>query len=197
MNFTNAAIRMTQDYDVLSTLPILESGGLILYPTDTIWGIGCDATNIKAVSNIYKLKQRADSKALICLVANDAMLERHVEKVPEVAYDILDLSTKPTTIVYDKPKGIAENLIAEDDTIAIRVATDKFCQYLLNKFKKPIVSTSANISGQPTPKQFSEIDETVLNGVDYIVDLHRGKICLNPSAIIKLSADGIVKVIRQ
>ena len=125
------------------------------------------------------------------------MLERHITEVPEVAYDIMDLSTKPITIVYDKPKGIAKNLIAEDNTIAIRVASDKFCQYLINKFKKPIVSTSANISGQSTPKRFSEIDEPILKGVDYIVNLHQEKIADTPSAIIKLSSDSIVKVIRK
>lgn len=186
---------MTQEIN--KAIEVLSRGGLILYPTDTVWGIGCDATNEEAVKKVYQLKQRADSKTLICLVANDAMLERHVTMVPEVAYDIIDLATKPTTIVYDQPKGIAENLIAEDDTLAIRVASDKFCQYLINKFKKPIVSTSANISGQPSPKQFSEIDEPVLNGVDYIVDLLQEKISGTPSAIIKLSCNGVVKVIRK
>lgn len=182
--------------EINKAIAILENGGLILYPTDTVWGIGCDATNEEAVRKVYALKERTDSKALICLVGNDAMLERHVEEVPEVAYDIMDLSTKPTTIVYDHPKGIAKNLIAEDNTIAIRVASDKFCQYLINKFKKPIVSTSANTSGQQTPKQFSEIDESILTSVDYIVNLYQDKIAHTPSAIIKLSAAGIVKVIR-
>ena len=109
------------------------------------------------------------------MVANDAMLERYVEKVPEVAYDILDLATKPTTIIYDQPKGIAKNAIAQDNTMAIRVASDKFCQYLIHKFKKPIISTSANLAGQPTPQCFSEIDKTILKGVDYVVNLQRDK----------------------
>lgn len=183
--------------EINKAITVLENGGLILYPTDTVWGIGCDATNEEAVDKVYKLKERADSKALICLVGNDAMLERHVAEVPEVAYDIMDLSTKPTTIVYDHPKGIAKNLIADDNTLAIRVASDKFCQYLINKFKKPIVSTSANTSGQPAPKQFSEIDKPIIKGVDYIVNLQQEKIAHTPSAIIKLSADGIVKVIRK
>ncbi len=183
--------------EINKAISVLQNGGLILYPTDTVWGIGCDATNEEAVRKVYELKQREDSKALICLVANDVMLERHVKEVPEVAYDIMDLSTKPTTIVYDDPKGIAKNLIAEDNTLAIRVASDKLCQYLINKFKKPIVSTSANISGQSTPKQFSEIDNPILKGVDYIVNLQHEKIAHTPSAIIKLSADGIVKVIRK
>ncbi|MFK7814195.1 MAG: L-threonylcarbamoyladenylate synthase [Maribacter sp.] len=183
--------------EINKAITILENGGLILYPTDTVWGIGCDATNEEAVHKVYKLKERADSKALICLVANDAMLERHIPIVPEVAYDIMDLSTKPTTIVYDNPQGIAKNLIAKDNTLAIRVASDKFCQYLINKFKNPIISTSANISGQPTPKQFSEISESILKGVDYVVNLQQDKMAHTPSAIIKLGTDGTVKVIRK
>ena len=114
----------------------LKEGKLILYPTDTVWGIGCDATNPEAINKVYQLKQREDSKALICLVAHQAMLERHVKEVPDVAYDIMDLATKPTTIVYDDPVGIAPNLVAQDNTLAIRVASDKFCQYLINKFGK-------------------------------------------------------------
>jgi len=183
--------------EINKTITILENGGLILYPTDTVWGIGCDATNEKAVAKVYEIKQRTNSKALICLVANDAMLERHVSEVPEVAYDLIDLSSKPTTIIYDKPKGVAQNLIAEDNTLAIRVASDKFCQYLINKFKKPIVSTSANISGQPSPKQFSEISKPIIKGVDYVVNLHQDKIASTPSVIIKLSNDGQVNVIRE
>ena len=178
-------------------IEVLEKGGLILYPTDTVWGIGCDATNEVAVKKIYDLKQRNDSKALICLVANDAMLEKHIKKVPDLAYDIIDLSTKPTTIIYDGPTGIAKNLIAADDTLAIRVASDKFCTYLIGKFKKPLVSTSANIAGKPTPKSFKEIDAAILTGVDYVVNLHRDKKNENPSAIIKLGNNGNVKIIRN
>ena len=183
--------------EINKCISVLEKGGLILYPTDTIWGIGCDATNEIAVQKIFKLKQRDDSKTLICLVSNDAMLEKHIEKVPEVAYDIIDLSIKPTTIIYDSPKGVAKNLIASDDTLAIRIASDKFCQYLINKFKKPIVSTSANISGQPTPKSFNEITGQILKGVDYVVNLHRNDNKAVPSSIIKLGNDGTVKVIRE
>nr|WP_299069750.1 L-threonylcarbamoyladenylate synthase [uncultured Allomuricauda sp.] len=175
----------------------LKKGNLILYPTDTVWGIGCDATNPDAVKKVYALKRREDTKALICLVANQAMLERHVEQVPEVAYDIMDLAQKPTTIVFEQPKGIAKNLIAEDNTLAIRVASDKFCQYLINKFGKPIVSTSANISGETTPKQFKEISQEILKGVDYVVNLPEENKNPSPSSIIKLSNDGQVKVIRE
>ncbi|CAZ97046.1 L-threonylcarbamoyladenylate synthase [Zobellia galactanivorans] len=183
--------------EIDQAISVLQQGGLILYPTDTVWGIGCDATNESAVKKIYDLKQREDSKALICLVANDAMLERTIEEVPDLAYDIMDLSTKPTTIVYDNPKGIAKNLIAEDNTLAVRVASDKFCRYLINKFKKPIVSTSSNISGRPTPKSFGEIDKVILKGVDYVVNLQPEEKNAVPSAIIKLSSDGTVKVIRE
>ncbi len=183
--------------EINKAISILEKGGLILYPTDTIWGIGCDATNEAAVQKIYNLKQRQNSKTMICLMANDAMLERYVAQVPDVAYDIMDLSTKPTTIVYDNPKGIAKNLIAPDNTLAIRVATDKFCRYLINKFKKPIVSTSANISEHPAPNNFSEIDDLILKGVDYVVNLQPEQSIGTPSVIIKLSNDGTVKIIRQ
>lgn len=183
--------------EIESCLKVLEKGGLILYPTDTVWGIGCDATNENAVQKVYTLKNRDDSKSLICLVANDAMLERHVENVPELAYDIMDLSTKPTTIIYDRPKGIAQNLIASDNTLAIRVASDKFCQYLINKFRKPIVSTSANISGKPVPRSFDEISDSILKGVDYVVNLPSQSPNAVPSAIIRLGNDGTVKVIRE
>jgi L-threonylcarbamoyladenylate synthase len=183
--------------EINKCIEVLENGGLILYPTDTVWGIGCDATNEKAVEKVFQLKQRDDSKALICLVANDAMLEKYVEKVPDLAYDLMDLSTKPTTIIYDKPRGIAKNLIAEDNTLAIRVASDKFCTYLIGKFKKPIVSTSANISGNSTPKSFQNIDEAILKGVDYVVNLHREKLNNSASSIIRLSNDNTVKIIRE
>ena len=182
--------------DINNCIEVLENGGLILYPTDTIWGIGCDATNEEAVKKVYRLKQRDDSKALICLVANDFMLEKYISEVPEVAWDIIDLSEKPTTIIYDNPRGIAKNLIASDNTLAIRIASDKFCQYLLGKFKKPIVSTSANVSGSPAPKSFDEISQHILKGVDYVVNLNRDKKNGPPSSIIKLANDGTVKIIR-
>jgi len=183
--------------EINKAISILEKGGLILYPADTVWGIGCDATNEVAVEKVYRLKQREDSKAMICLVANDVMLERHIEQVPAVAYDILDLATKPTTIIYDKPVALAKNAIAQDNTMAIRVASDKFCQYLITKFKKPIISTSANIAGEPTPNSFGEISDVILKGVDYIVNLQHDKKNGVPSSIIKLSNNGTVKIIRE
>ena len=178
-------------------MDVLNSGGIILYPTDTVWGIGCDATNPEAVNRIFGLKQRPDSKTMICLVANDAMLERYVEKVPDMAYDIMDLSEKPVTIVYDKPVGVAKNLIAEDNTMAIRVARDQFCQRLIQQLKKPLVSTSANLAGGPTPRSYREIDKQILKGVDYVVNLQREGENAKPSSIIRLRNDGTVKVIRE
>lgn len=183
--------------EINKAIEVLQNGGLILYPTDTIWGIGCDATNEGAVTKVYELKQRDDSKALICLVANDFMLEKHLTHVPEVAWDIIDLSDKSTTIIFDNPRGIAKNLVAPDNTLGIRIASDKFCKYLINKFKKPIVSTSANVSGLPTPKSFHEISEDILKGVDYVVNLNRDEKNGLPSSIIKLANDGTVKVIRE
>jgi len=183
--------------EIAAAIDILKKGGIILYPTDTVWGIGCDATNKSAVEKIYQLKRRSDKKTMICLVSNQLMLEQYVEKVPEPAYDIMDLSERPVTIIYDKPKGVAQNLIAEDNTLAIRVASDQFCQRLIQNFKKPIVSTSANIGGEPTPGNFSEISDLILKGVDYVVNLESKTTNSLPSSIIKLGNDGTVKIIRK
>jgi L-threonylcarbamoyladenylate synthase len=177
-------------------LEVLRRGGLILYPTDTVWGIGCDATNADAVHKVYTLKNRPDSKALICLVSDVAMLERYIAEIPSPAYDIIALADKPTTIVYDNPTGVAENLVAPDNTLAIRVARDRFCRDLIRRFRKPLVSTSANIAGKPTPATFKEIDSAILKGVDYTVPLQGHEKRSTPSAIIRLGTDGSVKVIR-
>ncbi len=182
--------------EINKALQTLKEGGLILYPTDTVWGIGCDATNSEAVEKVFKLKQRNDSKALICLVADDRMLKKYVKKIPDVAFDIFDVSEEPITIIYDDAQNLAKNLIAEDNTIAIRIPDDDFCFQLLRRFNRAIVSTSANISGMPTPKSFKEISQEVLKGVDYVVNLHHEKNCSKPSSIIKLSNDGVVKIIR-
>jgi len=183
--------------EIQNTFKTLKEGGIILYPTDTVWGIGCDASNPEAVERIFKLKKRHDSKALICLVADDRMLKKYVKKVPEVAFDILDVTEQAITIIYDDAQNLAENLIAEDNSIAIRLPNDEFCFRLLRKFNGAIVSTSANISGQPTPKSFREISDEILKGVDYVVNLHREKVMAKPSSIIKLGSDGQVKVIRE
>ncbi|WP_034040987.1 L-threonylcarbamoyladenylate synthase [Wocania ichthyoenteri] len=183
--------------EIKNALQVLKNGGLILYPTDTVWGIGCDATNPEAVKKVYKLKQREDSKALICLVADDRMLKKYVKKIPEAAYSIIDISEKPITIIYDDAQNLASNLIADDGTIAIRIPDDEFCYQLSRKLNGAIVSTSANISNKPTPKSFKEIAPAILKGVDYVVNLHHEKICDKPSSIIKLSNSGIIKVIRE
>ncbi len=180
-----------------NALTILKRGGIILYPTDTVWGIGCDATNADAIDKIYAIKKRSEEKALICLVSDFKMLNQFVEDVPEVAYDILKYAAKPTTIIYDKPIRIAENLIGKDNTLGIRVTKDEFCQKLIKKLKRPLVSTSANLSGQKTPDTFSMIPQEILEGVDYVVNLQQAIKTPKPSAIIKLSNDGKVKVIRK
>jgi len=182
--------------EISNALEVLKNGGLILYPTDTVWGIGCDATNPDAVKKVYELKERQDKKALICLVADDRMLSRYVKEIPKVAYDLFEVSDGPITIIYDDAQNLAANLIAEDRSIGIRIPDDDFCFQLIRRFGKPIVSTSANISTQPTPKSFKEIAPRILKGVDYVVNLHREKICTKPSSIIKLSANGKVKIIR-
>lgn len=182
--------------EIQNALKALKKGDVILYPTDTVWGIGCDATNYEAVEKIYELKRRKESKSMICIVSDFKMLNQYIEDVPEVAYDIIKYATKPTTVIYDRPLHVAENLIADDNTLAIRVIREGFCNALLKKFKKPIVSTSANFSDKPTPKSYKEISEEILKGVDYVVNLHDKKKAGKPSSIIKLSNDGVVKVIR-
>ncbi|MBT8259287.1 MAG: threonylcarbamoyl-AMP synthase [Bacteroidia bacterium] len=183
--------------EINKALTVLKQGGLILYPTDTVWGIGCDATNFEAVQRIYELKQREETKSMICLVDSIKMLQRYLEEVPEPAYDIIKLAGRPTTVIYDAPKHIAENIISDDNTLGIRIASDAFCKQLIRSFKKPIVSTSANISGKPTPLSFSEITDDILKGVDYVVNLQRKKRSLKASSIIKLTRDGVVTVIRK
>lgn len=183
--------------NITKAINYLKKGNTILYPTDTVWGIGCDATNFEAVKKIYQLKQREASKALICLVSDLKMLEKYIQEVPEVAYQIIEFSNKPTTIIYDNPIGLATNLIAEDNTLAIRIPKDEFCQKLIQQFRKPIVSTSANIAGEPTPNSFKEITQAVLKGVDYVVNLQNEKINTKPSTIIKISSNGEVKIIRE
>lgn len=177
-------------------LAVLNKGKTILYPTDTVWGLGCDATNEDAVSEIYKIKNRAESKSLIVLVDSLTMLEKYVT-VPEKALTILQSVSKPTTIIYQNPKGIAENIInKEDNTLAIRIVEDDFCKEFIKQFGKPIVSTSANISGNPTPKSFSEIEEPILSSVDYIVNLRQDEIATKSSTILKIEGEEIL-VIRE
>lgn len=176
---------------------ILTNGGLILYPTDTVWGIGCDASNPIAVEKVFNLKQLSSHNGLISLVANQFMLEQQIDFVPEVAYDIIDIAAKPTTIVYDGPKTITKNARTKDGSAAIRVASAKFCQYLTGKFRKPIIATTACLESQPYPKSFEAINSKILKGVDYVVNLHSEKMSQKLSSIIKIGNDNTVRIIRE
>lgn len=179
-----------------TALEVLESGGTLLYPTETVWGIGCDATNAEAVARIFAIKKRPDAKAMTCLVGTDRQLEQLIPTVPEAAWDIMDLSEKPVTIVYDNPRGVAHNLVGPDRTLGVRLTSHPFCRELLRRFRKPLVSTSANLAGSPTPKSFREIDPAILKAVDYVVPLEQENLKSTPSSIIQLKADGQVRVIR-
>lgn len=182
--------------EVHNAYEVIKNGGIILYPTDTVWGIGCDATNEEAVKKIYALKQREESKSMIVLMNGERMLYNVFNEIPEVAWQILDLSDKPTTLILDNPKNVAKNIVASDNTLGMRLVKEPFCYKLMERMKKPLVSTSANISGMPTPNSFKEIDHHILDGVDYIVNLHHDKVAAKPSTIIKLGNDLQVKVIR-
>lgn len=184
--------------DIKKAIEVLKSGGIILYPTDTVWGIGCDATNEDAVKKIYELKQRDDSKSMLILLDNPSKLQTYVQDVADIAWDLIDLTDKPLTIIFDGAKNLATNLIAEDGSIGIRVTSELFSRELCKQFRKPIVSTSANISGEPTPKLFSNISDSIINGVDYVVNYRRKENKAGePSGILKLSKDGTIKIIRK
>ena len=189
---------MTQQEDIKRAIETLRNGGIILYPTDTVWGIGCDATNLEAVKKVYEIKHRDDSKALICLVDSDARLQRYVRNVPDVAWDIFELATKPTTIILDDAVNLAPNLIAEDGTIAMRITQEPFSKELCYRFQKPLVSTSANISGEPAAQNYCAISEELLNAVDYVCWSRRQEHKPHtPSSIIKLEKNGTVAIIRK
>lgn len=184
--------------DLKKAVEVLKSGGIILYPTDTVWGIGCDATNKDAVKRIYDIKKREDSKSMLVLMENAALLERYVEEVPEVAWDLVEISTTPLTVIYPNAKNLAENLIAEDGSIGIRFTKEKFTSHLLQRFRKPLVSTSANISGEKSPTFFDEISEEIKNQMDYIVEFRQDDITpAQPSSIIKLGPSGRIDIIRK
>ncbi len=184
--------------DIRKACEVMEKGGVILYPTDTIWGIGCDATNEEAVKRIFEIKHRADSKAMLILIDTAAKLNYYVKDVSDVAWDLIDLADKPMTIIYDGARNLAPNLLAEDGSVGIRVTNESFSKQLCQRFRKAIVSTSANISGNPSPANFSEISEEIKQAVDYIVENRRDeKTEAKPSSIIKLSAKGEIKIIRM
>ena len=176
---------------------VIEGGGVILFPTDTIWGLGCDATNKMAVQRIYDMKLRHELKSMICLMESDAMLSRWVVDVPEVGYDLIELSEHPLTLILDGAKSVAENLLAPDGSLGVRVVKHTFCQRLIQKMRKPLVATSANISGIPFPKSFAEITPEILQAVDYIVPLDQSLTLSRPSTIIRLKPNGEVAIIRS
>ena len=175
----------------------MAAGGLILYPTDTIWGIGCDATNEEAVRKVYALKRRSDHKAMLLLMDSSAKLNYYVQEVPDVAWDLIELADSPLTVIYSGARNLAPNLLAEDGSVGIRITQEEFSHKLCERFRKPLVSTSANVSGAPSPANFSEISETIKSGVDYIVRYRQEDLSkAAPSHIIKLGAGGLVKIIR-
>lgn len=196
-NFAYICIKMTQEEDIRNAVKVLKEGGVILYPTDTVWGIGCDATNAEAVAKVYAIKQRDDSKALICLVDSDARLQKYVRDVPAVAWDLLDAAIKPTTVILDGAVNLAPNLIAEDGSIALRITGEPFSKELCYRFQKALVSTSANISGEPAAQNYRDISEELLNSVDYVCWSRRNEHKPHtPSSIIKLGPTGEVTIIR-
>ena len=189
---------MTREEDIRQAVETMRKGGVILYPTDTVWGIGCDATNAEAVARIYKIKQRDDSKAMICLVDSDARLQRYVRNVPNVAWELLDCVDKPTTVILDGAVNLASNLIADDGSIALRITDEPFSKELCYRFQKAFVSTSANISGEPAAQNYCDISQDILDAVDYVCWSRRQEHKPHtPSSIIKLGMDGEVRIIRK
>lgn len=184
--------------EIKQAVEILRSGGVILYPTDTVWGLGCDATNPEAVKRVYEIKQREDSKSMLVLVDSMAKVQAYVDEVPDIAWDLIELSEKPITIIYPKARNLAPNLIAQDGSIGIRVTNERFSKLLCERLKKPIVSSSANISGEPTPSNFLGISEEVKAAVDYVVAYRQDETVLPPpSSIIKLEAGNVFKILRK
>jgi L-threonylcarbamoyladenylate synthase len=193
---------MTREEDIKNAVETMRKGGVILYPTDTVWGIGCDATNAEAVAKVYQIKQRDDSKALICLVDSDARMQRYVRHVPDVAWQLIDslkdADAKPTTLILDGAINLAPNLIAEDGSIALRITNEPFSKELCYRFQKAIVSTSANVSGEPAAQNYSDIAPEILEAVDYVCWSRRQEHKPHqPSSIIKLKEDGQVTIIRK
>ena len=184
--------------DLKAACEILMQGGIILYPTDTIWGIGCDATREEAVQKIYTLKQRHDEKSMLVLLDHEDKLRQYIKEIPDIAWNILAVADKPLTIIYPGAQNLAKNLVPDDGSIGIRIISDEFCKKLITRFGKPLVSTSANISGMPWPPNFQKIDRSIVKGVDYVVkwrqhEENRGK----PSGIIKIGIRGEIKIIRE
>jgi L-threonylcarbamoyladenylate synthase len=184
--------------EVAAALKVVQQGGIILYPTDTIWGIGCDATNTEAVQKIYRLKQRDEAKSMIILLDNDNKLQSYISDVPELAYDLIEFAENPLTLVMPGAKNISPALIAADGSVGVRISDHPFCQQLIQRLRKPLVSTSANISGKPSPQYFSQVDQEIIDGVDYVVDIDQHSMEIkNPSTIMRLSPNGSFEFIRR
>ncbi|MFD1255810.1 L-threonylcarbamoyladenylate synthase [Mucilaginibacter terrae] len=184
--------------EVKKAFDIVQQGGIILYPTDTIWGIGCDATNTEAVKKIFALKQRAEEKSMIILLDTENKLEGYVRDVPVIAYDLIEFTENPLTLVMPGAKNISPALIAADGSIGVRVSKHPFCQQLIQRLRKPLVSTSANISGQPSPQNFSQIAVEITNGVDYVVDMDQHDLTVKkPSTIMRIDPSGLFEFIRR
>lgn len=184
--------------EILKTFEMLKKGGVILYPTDTVWGIGCDSTNSKAVERIFEIKQRPEQKSMIVLLDQPEKLFQYVDHIPDIAFDLMKSISTPLTIVYPNAKNVAKSLIANDGTLAIRVVKDEFCKKLISLLNKPLVSTSANLSGQPTPLLFSKISKEIINKVDYVVQYGQNRINqVKPSTIIKFNITGEYEIIRR
>ncbi len=189
---------MNCDIDIKNAVEVLKKGGVILYPTDTVWGIGCDATNEEAVRRIYEIKQRSDAKSMLCLVDKADRIQRYFRNVPDVAWDLMDCAETPLTVILPDANGVAPSLLAEDGSLGMRVTKDEFSRQLCYKLQKPLVSTSANISGMPTARYFREIDQEIIDQMDYVVQFRRGDTTVRkPSGIVKLGPKGEVEVIRK
>lgn len=198
LDFNSNLKTETMQDDIKQALEVLQKGGVILYPTDTIWGIGCDATNEAAVKRVYEIKKRADSKSMLVLMENINLLERYMREVPEIAYSLIEVTDKPMTIIYPAAKNLAPNLLAEDGSVGIRITTERFTQNLIQRFRRPIVSTSANISGEASPAIFAEVSDEIKKAVDYVVGYRQDDVApARPSSIIKLGVGGEIKIIRE
>jgi L-threonylcarbamoyladenylate synthase len=184
--------------EIKKAIEMLRAGGVILYPTDTVWGLGCDATNEEAVKRIFEIKKRTDVKAMLVLVDNATRIQGYVDEVPDMAWELIDVSEKPLTIIYPEAKNLAKNLLAEDKSIGIRVTKETFSKTLCERYRKPLVSTSANVSGEPTPANFSKISDEIKSAVDYVVNFRQNETSApKPSSIIKLGKGNVIQIIRE
>lgn len=189
---------MTFEEDIRQAVKTLREGGLILYPTDTVWGIGCDATRPEAVSKVYELKKRADSKALIVLVNRVEDLDRYVDEVPPIALDLIEVADRPMTIVYERGRNLAKNLLAEDGSVGIRVTGEEYSSALCKALRRPVVSSSANLSGEPAPSFFAQIPRAIIEGVDYVASYRRDDSTpRRSSSVVKVGADSTIQILRK